>query len=75
MSEAKKDTQRAFAAAKAIFDGRDPAADMGEIMVTLEHTVSAVLLATQGDPRKAAEMLNEGLTPGVEQRLGMGVKT
>lgn len=71
MTEAQRDTQRALAAAKAIFDGRDPAADMSAIMVTLDHVVGTVLLATQGDPSKAARMLNEGLVPGVEERLAM----
>lgn len=70
MSEAQKDTQRALAAATAIFDGRDPTANMSDIMVTLEHTVGTVLLAVMGhDRRKAVAMLNEGLVPGVEQRF------
>lgn len=45
---------------------------MGKIMVTLEHTVAGILLAVMGnDAKKAAGMLNEGLVPGVEKRLGM----
>lgn len=70
MSEVQRDTQRAIRAAHEIIDGRDPLADMGVIMVTLDHVVAAVLLATQDrDPRLAAAMLNEGLVPGVEERL------
>ena len=72
MDEAQKDTQRAIAAAKLIIDGRDPEADHGAILVTVEGLVSLVLLATMDqDHRKAAEMLNEGLTPGVEGRLAL----
>ena len=71
MSEAQKDTQRALAAAKAIFDGRDPKRDSSSIMVTLEHLVATVLLTTQRDPRTAAGMLSEGLVPGVEARLAL----
>lgn len=70
MLETQKDTQRALAAAKAIIDGRDVVADQGAIMVTLEHLVSTVLMATTGgNHRLAAGMLNEGLAPGVEERL------
>lgn len=70
MTDGERDTQRAIAAAKAIFDGRDPRADFGSIHVTLEGVVSLVLLALmRGDARKAAGMLNEGLVPGVERRI------
>lgn len=72
MTEPQKDTQRALAAAKLIIDGRDPSADHSSIMVTLEGLVSLVLLAVMGnDHSKAAGMLNEGLVPGVEQRLAL----
>jgi hypothetical protein len=72
MTEPQRDTQRAIAAAKLIFDGRDPRDDGSSILVTLEGLVSLVLLATQGnDPDKAAGMLNEGLVPGVENRLAL----
>ena len=71
MNESQKDTQRALAAAKAIVDGRDPKRDSSSIMVTLEHLVATVLLATQRDARTAAAMVNEGLLPGVEERLAM----
>lgn len=72
MNEPQKDTQRANAAAKLIFDGRDPQADMGAIMTTLEGLVTLVLLAVMGrDETKAAGMLNEGLVPGVEGRLAL----
>lgn len=70
MNEPQKDTQRALAAAKLIFDGRDPGD--ASVMVTLEGLVTLVLLAHMGrDQRKAAAMLNEGLVPGVESRLAL----
>lgn len=76
MSEAQKDTHRAHAAAKAIVDSRFPPDDAGAIMVTLEHTITTVLLALYGEPAKAAAMLNEGLVQGVEERLALyGSKT
>lgn len=72
MTEPQKDTQRALAAARAIIDGRDPGADMGAIMTTLEQQVALLLLMVMGqDQRKAASMLNEGLVPGVESRLAL----
>lgn len=72
MTEPQKDTQRALAAAKLIIDGRDPSADHGAILVTLEGLVSLVLLAVMGnDEKKAAAMLNEGLVPGVEERIAL----
>jgi len=71
MHEAQKDTQRAFAAAKAIIDGRDPNSDGSSIMVTAEHAIAAVLLAVYRDPRTAAGVLNEGLIPGIEERLSL----
>lgn len=72
MHEGQKDTQRALAAAKLILDGRDPDADMGAIMTTLEGVVTLMLLTVMGqDERKAAAMLNEGLVPGVEERLSL----
>jgi hypothetical protein len=66
-----KDSRRANAAARAILDGRDPQASMAEIMVTLEHTIAAMLIVTQGDPKSAALMLNEGVLEGVETRLAL----
>ena len=70
MTEPQKDTHRALAAAKLLIDGRDPRADMGAIMTTLEGLVSLMLLTVMDrDQRKAAAMLNEGLVPGVESRL------
>lgn len=72
MSEPRKDSMRANAAAKELLDGRDPIADRGAVMVTLEHLVSTVLLvAMDRDPKKAAAMLNEGLVEGVESRLAL----
>jgi hypothetical protein len=70
MSEASKDTERSLAACKALIDGRDPVADMGSILVTLEHAITTILLVTQGcDPARAVGMLNEGLVEGVERRI------
>lgn len=72
MNDARKDSLRAIDAAKSIVDGRDPSDNLGKIMVTLEHTVSTVLLAVmKNDPEKAAGMLNEGLVEGVEKRLAL----
>lgn len=74
MTEPQKDTQRALAAAKLIIDGRDPEGDSSSILVTLEGLVTLVLLATmKNDAANAAGMLNEGLVPGVEQRLALAV--
>lgn len=74
LPEEKKDTRRTIAASSAIFDGR-MRMHASSIMVTLEHTVAAVLLALYGDPAKAAGMLNEALAPGIEARLaGYGAK-
>lgn len=72
MTEPQKDTQRAIAAAKLLIDGRDPGADCNAILVTLEGLVSLMLLAVMGgDHGKAAGMLNEGLVPGVEERIAL----
>ncbi|WP_142627841.1 hypothetical protein [Rhizobium sp. P007] len=69
MSANANDTVRAIAAAKAIIDGRDPIATRSEILVTTEHAIAAVLLTVMGDARLAAGMLNNGLVPGIEERL------
>lgn len=72
MTEPQKDTQRAIAAAKMVVDGRDIDADFGAILTTLEGLVSLILLAVMGnDERKAVAMLNEGLVPGVEERIAL----
>jgi len=71
MNEAGKDTQRALAAAKAIYDGRDPVRDMSAILVTTEHAIATALLGLYRDPEMAAKMLNEGLLPGIEERLAL----
>lgn len=72
MNAPQKDTQRANAAAAKIIDGRDPIADRGSVMVSLEGAVTAVLLLVMDrDPAKAAAMLNEGLVQGVEGRLAL----
>ena len=69
-NDPQKDTQRAIAAAKLLIDGR--AVGDASILVTLEGLVSLMLLAHMGnDERKAAAMLNEGLVPGVEQRIAL----
>lgn len=67
--ESKKDVDRARLAGSAIVDERPIGTEAASIMVTLEHTVAAVLLAVYDDPRKAAGMLNEALVPGIERRL------
>lgn len=70
MTQAQRDTQRALAAAKALLDGRDPRTEFAEVLTTLEHLVALVLLSvTPNDHRKAAEVLNEALVPGIEERL------
>ena len=70
VERSKRDTACAFEAAKNIVDGRDPTRDSSGVLVTLEHAVAAVLLITSdNDPSRAAAMLNEGLTPGIEERL------
>jgi hypothetical protein len=72
MTQASRDSQLAITAAKIIFDGRDPVANVSEILVTLDHLVATVLLVTMNlDHRKAVAMLNEGLVPGVEERLAL----
>ncbi len=69
MRENINDTARAIAAAKAIIDGRDPIAKQAQILVTTEHVIAAVLLTVMGDARLASGMLNNGLVPGIEERL------
>lgn len=70
MHDSQKDTQRALAAAKEIFDGRNPAEDMSKVLITLDHMVATVLIAAMGnDPKKALGMLHEGLVPHVEERI------
>lgn len=72
LTEPQEDTQRVIAAAKVIIDGRDPRADHGAILFTLEGLVALLLLATMdNDPQKAAGMLNKGLVPGVEGRIAL----
>lgn len=70
MTDASKDTKRALAAAKIILDGRDPVKDRSTVLITLDHLIATVLLvAMEGDHRKAAAMLNEGTVPHVEERI------
>ena len=66
------DADRAITAVKILLDGRDPVTDMASFMVTLEHALAtALLVAMNMDHRKAVQMLNEGLVPGVESRLAI----
>lgn len=70
MSESQKDTRRAFNAAKAILDERDPAREFAKILITLDHTIAAVLLMSQDrDVNDALAILHEGIVPQVEERL------
>lgn len=70
MSRLSRDSQRAVKAAKAICDGRNPVESFSEVLVTLDHTIALVLLATMdNDTRKALRMLNEGVLPSVKERL------
>ena len=70
MTPPEKDTQRVLKTVRALLDGRDPATDLGGVMLTLEGVVTAtLLLVMERDRRKAAAMLNEGLVEGVERRL------
>ena len=69
MSEASLDVARAIAAAREIIDGRDLQANFADILVTAEHAIATLLVALIGDERKAANMLNEGLVPGIEELL------
>jgi hypothetical protein len=71
----ENDTKRATRVASIICDDRDPRdpANQAAIMVTLEHAVSTVLLAIYGTPHMAANMLNEALVPGIEERFAFCV--
>ena len=72
MTSLSIDSQLAIQAARILIDDRDPVADRGEVMVTLERLVTLVLLAVmEQKPRAAAAMLTEGLAPGVESRLAL----
>lgn len=64
-----RDAIRAHVACKAMLDSRDPQRDFGAVMTTLEHTVATLLILACDDAKRAAGMLNEGLVPGIEQRL------
>ncbi|OWU77621.1 hypothetical protein [Marinibacterium profundimaris] len=72
MTEASRDTRRAMAAIREILDGRDPVRDRPQVLITLDHVVSALLLAAmEQDHRKAVAMLNEGTVPHVEERIAL----
>ena len=64
------DAVRAALAGAVVVDNRVIARERAAILLTLEHTLTIMLLALcDEDPRLGAEMLNEGLVPGVEARL------
>lgn len=72
MSQMKRDTDLAFAAAKLILDGRDPVKDRAQVLITLDHTIASLLVvAMEGDARKAAAMFEEGVVPHVIERISM----
>lgn len=73
MSDPVTDRERYLAASALILDGRDPVANRGEVMVTLEGVVATILiLVMDRNHKNAAAMLNEGLVPGVERRIALG---
>ena len=73
MSDPVTDRERYLAASALILDGRDPVANRGEVMVTLEGVVATILiLVMDWNHKNAAAMLNEGLVPGVEGRIALG---
>lgn len=56
--------------AKTLYGERDPATQSDEIVTDLTHFVAVVLLQSQNlNTRNAAIILNEYVTPLVEQRL------
>lgn len=72
MGDYKEDCRRALEASRAIVDGRDLDKDFSQIMVSLEHAVTVVLLAvSKRNPRAAAVVLNESLVQGIEERLSL----
>ncbi|WP_422050172.1 hypothetical protein [Shimia sp.] len=72
MTKASEDVQRALAASRNICDGRDPIKERSRVLITLDHTIATILLAsTGGDPKKAVAMLHEGTIPHVEERIMM----
>jgi hypothetical protein len=72
MLEPERDTIRAKAAILCVLDQRDIHGDMGSILVTLEHTVAALLVSIYPDePHKAAQMLNYALLQGIEDRISL----
>jgi hypothetical protein len=72
MLESERDITRAKAAILCVMDQRDIQRDMGSILVTLEHTVAALLVSIYPDePHKAAQMLNYALLQGIEDRISL----
>jgi hypothetical protein len=72
MTDRKSDrnVEVASEAAKVIIDGRNPLTESASVLVTAEHVFATVLLTCMnGDARRAARMLNEGLVQGIERRL------
>ncbi len=72
MYDAQKDTQRAMAAGREILDGRHPIDDRATVLITLDHLIATVLIASMGgDAKKAVGMLHEGTIPSVEERIAL----
>ena len=70
MRKLSRDSKLATEAAKLILDGRDPAKDRAQVLITLDHTIATLLLvAMDRDPKKAVQMFNEGTVPHVEERI------
>lgn len=65
-----EENARVIDAAAVIIGDRDCRDEMPAILASLEHVVATVLMVTMdSDRRKAVGMLNEGLVPGVEDRI------
>ena len=70
MKQPSRDSQLAVQAAKLILDGRDPVKDRAQVLITLDHTIAALLLvAMESDPKKAVQMFTEATVPHVEERI------
>lgn len=70
MPQPSRDSELAIRATKLILDGRDPVKDRAQVLITLDHTIAALLLiAMDCDPKKAVQMFNEGTVPHVEERI------
>lgn len=70
MSKAESEAHCAIDAATTILSGRTESADLADTVITLEKTVSIVLLAVVGyDSHRAARLLDEVLVPALEMRF------